>query len=45
MPFRVKKFQKRTSYIVGCNHGFDLGDACPVYNPVIELTEKISPTL
>lgn len=27
-------FQKRASYVVGCNHGFDLGEAYTVYNPV-----------
>jgi len=41
VALRVKKFQKRTSYIIGCNHGFDLGDACPHYNPVNGLMGKI----
>lgn len=45
MSLLTEIFQKRASYIVGCNHGFDLGEACPVYNPVNRPITKIASTI
>jgi len=45
MSLRTEIFQKRASYVVGCNHGFDLGEASPVYNPVNRPIAKIGSTI